>query len=190
MIPWLKRQRPEKGPAAPPHVDLQAIMAAVQGLEAQGVSSVEMAYIKDHAPRLSADKWGQPLPLSSVDQARLDDIFALLVSPLERGRALLHSGRLTPGEVDALATTNPDILASLVAEARMDLIRTPAPYSPWAEAVLGFLFQKPPALFLKEGPDGPDGPNNASPTGQNAKAPGAPPTPVDRLEPAVREQRR
>lgn len=161
-------------------------MAATNELEAQGISSVEMAYLKDHAPRLQTDKWGQPLPLSTVDQARLDDIFALLVSPLERGRALLHSGRITPGEVDAISVTNPDILAALVEEARMDLIKTPAPYAPWAEAVLGYLFQKPPALFLKEGPD--DG--ATKPTGQNAKAPGAPPTPVDRLEPAVREQRR
>ncbi len=185
MIPWLKRQRPPKGPAAPPHVDLLAVMAAAQGLEAQGISSVEMAYLKDHAPRLRTDKWGQPLPLSTVDQARLDDIFALLVSPLERGEALLHSGRLTPGEVDALATTNPDVLGALVDGARMDMVQHPAPYSPWAEAVLGYLFQKPAAVFLKEGPDA-----ALQPTGQNAKAPGAPPTPVDRLEPAVREQRR
>lgn len=163
-------------------------MAATLGLEAQGISSVEMAYLKDHAPRLSVDKWGQPLPLSTVDQMRLDDIFALMVSPLERGKALLHSGRITPGEVDALATTNPEVLAALVAEARMDMVLHPAPYSPWAEAVLGYLFQKPAAAFLKEGPDGPD--DATKPTGQNAKAPGAPPTPVDRLEPAVREQRR
>lgn len=160
-------------------------MAATLGLEAQGISSVEMAYLKDHAPRLQTDKWGQPLPLSTVDQMRLDDIFALLVSPLERGQALLHSGRITPGEVDALATTNPDVLSALVDEARMDMVMHPAPYAPWAEAVLGYLFQKPAAVFLKEGPD-----EATKPTGQNAKAPGAPPTPVDRLEPAVREQRR
>lgn len=175
----MKRDKPGKGPPAPGHVDLGAIMLASHDLSMKGISTPEMEYIRAHAPAQSMDKWGQPLPLSLVDQGRLDRVFSLLVAPLARGRALLESGRLTPDEVDALAATNPDVLQALVQQAMTEMIDHPAPYAPWAEAVLGFLFQRPAAKFLAD--------QQAGGKGAQAGDVAAPPTPVDRLDPAVRQ---
>jgi hypothetical protein len=182
---WLKRPKPGKGPPPPGHVDLVALMAQAGDMAARGINSAELTYLKAHAPRLAVDKWGQPLPLSTADQFRLDRTFALLASPLARGKALLESGRLTPDEVQALEQTNPQVLDALVQTTVGDMTAHPAPYAQWVEAVLGFLFQKPPDKYFRDlqspGGNGPHG---------NVTPPGAPPTPVDRLEKAVRDQPR
>lgn len=156
---------------------------AADDMQARGIDSREMAFLRANAPRQSIDKWGKPLPLSAVDQDRLDRTFAIMASPLDRGRVLLESGQLTPGEVQALKATNPDVLSALQQQAAYEMANHGPPYAAWAEAVLGYLFQKPAAQFVSDKqPDTSKGGN------QNTESPGAPPTPVDRLEKGVRLQ--
>ncbi len=151
--------------------------------ESKGISSVEMEFLRANAPRQSVDKWGDPLPLSAVDQDRLDRTFALLVSPLERGRALLVSGELIPQDVSALRMTNPDVLLALQQHAEMEMASNGPPYAAWAEASLSYLFERPAAVALAA----PDQPAPGKGGGKQP-GPGALPTPVDRLDPAVRQQ--
>ncbi len=179
---WFRRERPPEGPPRPPHIDLEALMGELVGMEARGISSREMAYLRANAPRQSIDKWGQPLPLSTVDQDRLDSAFALLVSPLERGRSLLTSGQLGPDEVSALKATNPEVLQALREQAQLEMVEHGPPFAAWAEAALSYLFEKPAAQYAAEQPE--------KAGGRNAANPGAPPTPVDRLEVSVRQQTR
>lgn len=185
--PWLKGP-PAPQPPAPQKNDLQALHLQAVELESRNVpSGPAMAYIKAHGPTLQVDKWGGSLPLSGPDQDRLDRMVAILSLPMQRGLQLIFSGTLDPGETDAIRTVYPDIYRELVHRALQDMATTPPPYSIWAEQTLGVLFGRPAARVYNDQVA-------ASPPGMpHPRAPKADspdnPTPADRREIAVRQER-
>jgi len=142
-----------------------------------------LAFLRTVCPPAQLDKWGEPLPLSDPDQARLDRLFAVTANPLERGWALVQSGTIDPGEAECIAMTSPDAYQVLVSRARMDMAQAPPPYSMWAEQTLGVLFGQPAAKVYKEAP--PPKPPAPSP-GKSDEATGA--TQADRREISVRQK--
>jgi hypothetical protein len=181
--PWLKRPHPGKGPPMPASVNIEILEAKIEEARRMGIQTPAQTYLQVNKPVVALDEWGQPLPLSSMQQDYLDRVFAVLVSPMERGRALLHSGRLCPDEVEPLVTVYFEIWQTLVEQATADMLANPPPYPAWAEATLGVLFQKPASAMYNPTPEKTIG---SPPRGQ-VKAPEG--TQADRRELAVREQR-
>ena len=142
---WLRQTTPPAGPPEPAHVDFEKFWAAMESERSVGINTPAMGYLATVAPSLAdnVDQYGIPTPLSDLEQFDLDRLVAIMVSPYERGRALLHAGQLAPDEVDAIAAVFPDVLAVLQDEALDDMLNAPPPYPSWVEEVLGILFQKP-----------------------------------------------
>lgn len=164
---WLKKP-PAPAPPEPAHVDIEQLMST---LTAQpDPPTLARQYLMSSGPRMRLDKWGEPLPLSAVDQDRLDRVFAVIASPQYRTRALLRAGMLGPDEVDAVSASFPEIYGELEREAIHDLVTTPRPYAAWAEAVLGVLFGRPPAEVVQSGPPGQQQ-QQATPPAGKPKAP-------------------
>jgi hypothetical protein len=164
------------------HVDYEELAAHVERNRAMGIETPAMAYLWAKAPRQELDQWGEPLPLSPMQQDQLDRIFAVLAGPLERGTALLHSGQLIDDEVDAIMTVYPDVYLIMLERAQDDMFKNPPPYPAWAEAQLGVLFRKP-ASTVYAAPEKPIG----EPSGGTLKAPEG--TQADRRELSLREGR-
>lgn len=160
-------------------------MGTAAHLEAQGIVTPALTYLRETGPQLETDKWGQPLPLSAADQDRLDRIFAVLADPMTRGRALIVSGLLAPDEVDALITVHPDVWTALSAQAFEEMGTTPPPYRAWAEATLNVLFLQDAAQVFTSGAP-PALPKQA---GNVSVGPDSLGTPADRRETSVREQK-
>lgn len=190
---WLKKP-PAPAPPEPAHIDLERMMTVLTA--EPDPPTLAKQYLMTKAPRAQLDKWGAPLPLSSVDQDRLDRAFAVIASPHDRTRALLRAGMLAPDEVDAVSFAFPEIYGELEREALKELVVTAPPYEGWAETVLGVLFQKPPADVVTGGLGGPDkqpGEGGQPPKGKPKAAPGdmvtGMATPADRRDVEVRQQK-
>lgn len=183
VTPWLKRPHPGKGPPAPASVNIETLWAKLEASRARGTQTPAETYLSIKAPALEFDAWGEPLPLSAMAQDYLDRVFAVLLSPFERGEALLHSGRLCPDEVEPISVVFPEVWATLVERATDDLFEAGGPPLPaWAETSLGILFQKPASAVYNPKPQ--DGASaGTAPTGK-VKPPE--PTQADRRELAVR----
>lgn len=192
---WLSRKRPPAPPPEPSHVKLEPLMAALHQDEVAGhpISHAQQ-YLRDNAPVAQLDKWGEPMPLNAIDQARLDRLVAVLASPEHRGRALLHSGLILAEEVQAIATAYPEVYDVLSREALRDMLEDAPPYYPWAESALDTLFGKPPQAVISSGA-APSASDMAKPTGKAKGLPGdqtaaGVATPTDRRELGVREAQR
>lgn len=185
MTTWLKRPQPDPkvAPAAPASVDIEKMWGIIEGKRALGIQTPAQAYLALKAPAQPLDQWGMPLPLSSMDQDKLDRIFAMLADPHGRTVALLHSGRLCPDEVEPVATVFPEVWETICQRTQDEMIANPPPYPAWSEATIGVLFQKPAASVYNPVPEKPMG----SPPHSPVKAPEA--TQADRRELAVREKR-
>lgn len=188
---WLN-EPPAPSPPEPAHVDIEQMMQVLQA--EPDPPTLAKTYLMAQGPRQQLDKWGAPLPLSSVDQDRLDRAFAVIASPHDRTRALLRAGKLAPDEVDAVTAAFPEIYGELEREALHDLITTAPPYEGWAETVLGILFGKPPAEVVSGGLGGPpQQPGEGAPPKGKAKAPASMAagmaTQADRRDVEVREQK-
>ena len=187
MSGWLS------GPPAPPppdagHVQLEALMGQVAEAEGSPAPSPAALYIRAHAPKLQLDKWGEPLPLSAVEQDRLDRMFAVLASPYERTMALMRSGLLGPDEVDAVQAVHPEIYALLVDVAKRQMMESDPPYGVWAESMLSTLFGKPAAKIY--GGESEANPEKGAPKGGGkAAVPAGATTQADRRDADVRQQR-
>lgn len=180
ITPWLKKPHPGKGPPMPASVNLETLMAKIEEARRFGIQTPAQSYLAIKAPAQPMDEWGQPLPISSMDQDFLDRVFAVLADPMGRGRALLHSGRLCPDEVEPIAVVYPEIYEVMLELAQADMLDHPPPYPAWAQATLGVLFQKPAsAVYTSEG----EQPTGSLPQGQIKTPEG---TPADRRELAVR----
>lgn len=176
-----------KPPAAPPpppgHVDVEAFMGQAAEIEQSGGDVPAFTYLRNIGPKVQPDKWGQPLPLSAPDQARLDRLFALLASPADRAPALVLSGTLDPGETEALRQVFPDIYVRMVQQARIDMATTPPPYAAWAESTLGILFGMQASKVYNDAPP-PPASNGKSKDDEPSGA-----TAADRREVSVRQQK-
>lgn len=187
---WLKKRSPPAGPPSPGHVDQATLLEQLHEKERLGIATAATRFLSTQAPPVRYDKWGQAFPLSAYDQERLDQQVAIMAAPLERGRALLHAGMITPAEMDALIAVYPDIASILIDEAIDDMVAHPPPYEAWAESTLGVLFGMPPAQVYGTGT-----PMKAEQTeslkGRTKKGTEAdvPSTPSERREVAVREMR-
>lgn len=133
---------------------------------------------------MQLDKWGEPLPLSAAEQARIDRLVAVAADPLERTWALVLSGTLDPLEAECCAVTSAGAYNALVSKAKMDMAMTPPPYAPWAEQTLGILFGKPAAKVYVEAQIQPA--SAGKPSARNDEA--SFPTPSDRREIPVRQK--
>jgi hypothetical protein len=133
------------------HVDFETYLETAERSRRMGIASPAMAFLWVKAPVQAFDQWGQPLPLSPMQQDGLDRMFAIIADPVGRGEALLHSGQLADDEVQALVMVYPDVYAAMVDEASREMLATPLPYPAWVEAQLGVLFQKPAsAVYSKQ----------------------------------------
>lgn len=149
-------------------------------------------YIRAHAPKLQLDKWGEPLPLSAVDQDRLDRMFAVIASPYDRSLALMKSGLLAPDEVDAVQAVHPEIYSLLVDVAKRQMLEADPPYPVWAESMLSTLFGQPAAKVYGGAAEihPGDGPKPAAKGGgAPAGIPAGAATAADRRDADVRQQR-
>lgn len=168
----------------PPSVNIEILEAKIEEARRMGIQTPAQTYLQVKKPVQALDEWGQPLPLSPMEQDYLDRLFAVLARPMERGRALLHSGRLCPDEVEPLVTVFFEIWHTLVEDATRDMFTAGGPPFPaWAEATLGVLFQKPASAMYNPTPEKTMG---SQPRGQVKPPEG---TQADRRELAVREQR-
>jgi hypothetical protein len=156
--------------------------------EQGGQSVPALEFLRAVCPRVQLDKWGEPLPLSDPDQARLDRLYAVAVDPLGRGEALVKSGTLDPGEAECLAKCSPEAYQALVKQSQMDMATTEPPYQMWAERTLSILFGEPAAIMYKEQPQQPAS-GGKSPSTQGNDDTGANPTPADRREISVRQRK-
>lgn len=143
MTLWLKKETPQAGPPRAGHVDYDELVKKIEEQRRLGIAGPVAEYMDKVRPPQQFDQWGEPLPLSALDQDRLDRTFAILAGPMERGTALLHSGQLIDDEVDAIEAVYPGIYVLIVERAKNDMFATDPPYPAWAEAQLGILFRKP-----------------------------------------------
>lgn len=143
---WLKQETPAKRPADPKRVSLTAVLAQLTQDEITGApTSPAIQYLAKNLPLRATDRWGRELPLSTVEQEKLDRMAAVLFDP-NRSRLLLKSGRLDTIEVDALREGQPGWYAALVQAAKADMVQAGPPLPAWADAVLGILFGRDAAL--------------------------------------------
>lgn len=143
---WLKRPEPAPRPKDPKHVSLTGILAQLTQDEMIGApSSPAIKYLATNLPERPTDRWGAELPLSAVEQEKLDRIAAVMFDP-GRGKQLLASARLDAIEVDALKNGQPGWYEALCLAARADMIQGKPPFPRWAENVLGVLFGRDAAL--------------------------------------------
>ncbi|HET7037167.1 MAG TPA: hypothetical protein VFI42_15890, partial [Thermomicrobiaceae bacterium] len=120
-----------------------------------------------HLPTEQFDRWLQPLPLSIVQQDRLDRMVAVLEQPLERGRALLVSGTLDTLERDALKEGRPEAYDAIYAQAVREMATAGPPLPAWADGVLGILFGRDAAhVFAEETTDADGKPKGGQFTGK------------------------
>jgi hypothetical protein len=192
---WL-HMPPMRPPAPPPHVALERLMGAIAQQEALGLATPASGYLRLMCPKMQLDKWGIPLPLSDVDQDRVDRLFAVLVQPLERLRVLLHCGMLMDEENDAVKTAFPEVYTVIVEETLREMMQSAPPYREWAETTIGVLFGMPPAQLLQTAGPSPEqqsaqasAPKTTRPASD--RMPGTQGTAADRRDIGVRaEQRR
>lgn len=183
QTPWLKRPHPITGPPMPPSVNIETLWAKLEESRRRGTQTPAETYLSLKAPPIQHDDWGQPLPISAMEQDYIDRVFAVLLSPMERGEALLHSGRLCPDEVEPIAVVFFEIWETLVERATQAMFDAGGPPFPaWAEASLGILFQKPASAMYNPTPA-------EQPIGSQSRGQVKPPegTQADRRELSVRE---
>jgi len=167
------------------HVHLQSLLSSLHATEEAAQATPLSVYLRQNAPPLQVDRWGDPLPLSAVEQDRLDRMWAILAAPRERGRALIVSGALAPDEVDALQAVYPDVWSELAGQAYREMIATPPPYPGWVEATLDVLFGVPASQVYTKGPPAPR--QQLNDQSKLTGGPSALGTPSDRRETAVRQ---
>lgn len=184
---WIKAETPAKPPGSPPHIDVQQLYRHASDVQQTGQLPRPTAVLLASAPTVQFDRWGQPLPITAPQQARLDRIGAILADPIYRPRALLKCGQLGPDEVGALIAGRPAEYARLCADVMHDMVVAGPPLAGWMESQLAILFQRPSAEILTTAlpEDGPQqGPQR---TGHGLSKPFG--TPSDRREIAVRQAR-
>lgn len=178
---WLNG-KPAEMPPEPEDVDL---VQEYGEAEKVGPSSPALTYFRDHAPKLPTDMWGLPLPLSQVDQDRANRLWAILVSPYHRGRALMRAGAILTDEAAAIHEVYPDVWLMLDDELRTAMVTGKPPFPAWAEALIGVWFALPPKVAFAQAQEKAKGGGGQ----KSSKAgEGALPTPADRRELAVRER--
>lgn len=161
-------------------------MGQAAEIQQGGQSVPALEFLRAVCPRAQLDKWGEPLPLSAPDQARIDRLHAVAVDPAGRGEALIRSGTLDPGEAECIARAAPLTYVELVRRARFDMASTEPPYAPWAEQTLSILFGEPAARAYQEPPQPPAAQPKPSSTKDDEDT-GA--TPADRREISVRQRK-
>jgi len=170
---WLKQPKPAARPKGPPKVNLTAVYAQLVQVEMMGEPlTPAIKYFADHLPLRNVDRWGQELPLSDVEQEKLDRMAAILFEP-GRGALLLKSGRLDTIEVDALKGGRPGWYATLSQQATADMVKAGPPLPMWSEAVLGVLFGRDAALVYGKELD-----VNQESESKSGKFNGKPPNPL------------
>jgi len=171
----MKKERPAAPPPKPRQVDQQKAISLIFQAEKGGQLTPQMAYLKSQIPELVFDRWGQPLPLSTVKQERLDRMMGVFMDPVARTIALLHSGTLDTIEADAVRFGHPDVYAQLKTTLIAEMADAGPPLPQWSEAALGIFFGRDAALVYTDGKEAekPDQGGSAYP----GKAP--PPTPAD-----------
>lgn len=173
MPSWMKG-KPAKPPAKPKKVDLMHVIAVNHDFETRGPLNSSQLYLKANLPKQSFDRWGQPLPLSTVMQERMDRMVAVIVNPMERGRQLLLSGTLDTLETNALKDGCPEAYAALQIQALKEMADAGPPIADWAEKTLSVFFGRDAAMvYAQDQEDGqPDSQKRFA-----GKAP--PPNPAD-----------
>src|SRR4051812_19041633 len=101
MAVWCKNPKPGKAPPAPKPITPQ-MLTMIRGAANMNPTDPKCAYLLKHLPKEEFDRWMQPLPLSVVQQDRLNRMMAVMMDPINRGRALLLSGTLDTLECEAL----------------------------------------------------------------------------------------
>lgn len=168
----------------PASVNVEVLWAKLEESRRRGTMSPAETYLALKSPPIQLDDWGEPLPLTAMDQDYLDRVFAILKDPHGRGTALLHSGRLCPDEVEPIAVVYFEIWETMVDRARDDMFSSGGPPFPaWAETSLSVLFQKPASAVYNPKPA--DEPTAGNAPHGKVKPPEA--TQADRRELAVRE---
>lgn len=183
---WLT-EPPESKPPEPGHVNLVGLMGAISAQEVAGTSTPAGSYLRAHAPKLEVDRYGQPIPLSAVDQDRLDRMFAVLAAPYDRTRALMVSGLLSPDEVDAVKATFPEVYSVLVNQATREIMESDPPWRVWAETTVGILIGMPAAQIYGGTPEKQEGPAPGPPKRGKVETQSQA-TQADRREIAVRAE--
>lgn len=179
---WLSSD-PAPLPPEPADVDVTAEVEAALGDK----RSPALQYFAAHAPRIPLDTWGQPLPLARSEQEDANRLWALLVSPLHRGRALMRSGAILPSEAALLHDVYPDLWLLLDQELQEAMVRGKPPFPAWAESLIATWYAMPAAAAYSQAQEGQKG--GASPSRGGRKSNDtALPTPADRRELAVRER--
>lgn len=176
---WLNKE-PATAPPEPADVDVADVMADAE----KNNDSAALQYFRAHAPHVPVDMWGLPLPLSRVDQDRANRLWALLASPLHRGRALIRSGVILRDEAALIHEVYPDLWLMLSDELDAAMVSGRPPFPVWAEALIGTWYGLPPkvAFAQAQGGKAPRGGSKTATAGH-----GAMPTPADRRELALRE---
>lgn len=175
----------------PEKVPVERLMGELAANEVKGLGTPASAYLRLMAPTVKLDKWGMPLPLSDVDQDRIDRLVAVLDDPWTRARSLLRAGMLLAEETDAVKTAFPEVYTALAGQVLRDLMESPPPFREWAETTIGVLLGLPPAELLKSAGPTPEQQAESAATSQApGKLPGAQGTAADRRDMGVRSEQR
>ncbi len=174
---WLKKPKPEKAPPAPKRISTVQLATLRIAARAQPDQPLN-AYLLAHLPPEEFDRWLQPLPLSAVQQDRLDRMMAVLEAPIDRGRALLVSGTLDTLECQALREGQPKAYEILRTWAIHDMVAGKPPLPGWSEGVLGVLFGREAShVFAEEKTD-----KSGKPAGQGFSGKLPAPTPSEQRD--------
>lgn len=150
---WCKNPKPAKGPK-PPREIVPAVLSAIRMSAKVDLSSPKSKFLNEHLPKEQFDRWLQPLPLSIVQQDRVNRMIAMFVAPIDRGRALLLSGQLDTLDMQVLRDGIPDAYEILRTQAVREMAEAGPPLPQWSEAVLGVLFGRSAAhVFAEEKTD-------------------------------------
>lgn len=166
-------------------------MGKLSEKEAMGEGTPASAYLRLTLPIIKLDKWGAPLPLSDVDQDRVDRLCAIMEDPWGRARALLRAGMLLAEEVDAVKVAFPEVFTALVEQTLRDMMDSAPPYREWAETTIGVLLGLPPAELLRSAGPTPEQQSASAATSRApGKLPGSQGTAADRRDMGVRSEQR
>jgi hypothetical protein len=181
---------PAPPPPMPPRISLEDLMGRLAEKETIGQGTPAGAYLRLTLPVLRLDKWGQPLPLSDVDQDRVDRLCAIMQDPWTRVRSLLRAGMLLAEEVDAVKAAFPEVFSALADQVLRDMMESAPPYREWAETTIGVLFGLPPAELLRSAGPTPEQQSASASSPSAGKLPESNGTAADRRDPGVRSEQR
>lgn len=150
---WCSKPKPAKAPPTPRNIT-PGMLAVIRAAVSKFPTVPANVYLKAHLPVEEFDRWMQPLPLSIVQQDRLNRMMAVILAPIDRGRALLLSGTLDTLECEAIKEAHPDAYQILKDQAVREMVQSGGSLPQWSEAVLGVLFQRDAAhVFVEEKTD-------------------------------------